>query len=223
MPFTIEHEGKNVEVWTKEEVDSEVRGLKITNENLKAEKQEAIDKLKSSKEEFRTLEEAKAKSDGDNETLRRIAEEREAEKRQAVEDERKRYSDLLNMTKKEKIDNFINGIVEDLKPADAIKGKHLKALLKSEYQFDVDIEKGQFTVTGNSATNADELKKFISGSQDYQYLLSGSGASGGGAAGSKGAGVPVKKFNEYNGAELMQIKRDDPDLYKRLRDEHHAA
>lgn len=222
MPFNVEHDGKTIKVWSEEEVEDHVKGLKVTNENLKAEKQEAIDKLKASKDEFRTLEEAKAKSDGDNDTLRRIAEEREAEKRQAVEDERKRYSDLVNITKKEKIDNFINDIVAELKPADSVKAKHLKTLLKSSYEFDVDIEQGAFKVTGDSVTNADDLKRFVSESPDYSYLLSGSGASGGGAAGSKGTGVPVKKFNEYSGAELVALKRDDPDLYNRLRDERNA-
>lgn len=223
MPFEVEHEGKTITVWSESEVEDHVKGLKVTNENLKAEKAEALDKLKAHKEEFRTLEEAKAKSDGDNETLRRIAEEREAEKRQAVEDERKRYSDLLNMTKKEKIDNFVNDLVAELKPADATKAKHLKTLLKASYEFDVDIEKGAYTVTGESVASADDLKRIVTGSDDYAYLLAGSGASGGGSTGSKGAGAPTKKFHEYTGAELVEIKRNNPEAYERLRAEHQAS
>ena len=66
MPFNVEHDGNTIKVWSEEEVEDHVKGLKVTNENLKAEKQEAIDKLKTSKDEFRALEEAKAKSDGEN-------------------------------------------------------------------------------------------------------------------------------------------------------------
>lgn len=222
MPFEVEHEGKTIKVWSESEVEDHVKGLKVTNENLKAEKAEAIDKLKQSKEENRTLEEAKAKADGDNETLRRIAEEREAEKRQAVEDERKRYSDLLSMTKKEKVGNFVNDLVSELKPADAVKAKHLTTLLKSSYEFDYDFESGEFKVTGDSVASADDLKRIVSGSPDFAYLLAGSGASGGGSAGSNGAGVPKKKFNEYSGAELVTLKRENPDMYNQLRKEHQA-
>lgn len=214
MPFEIEKDGKKIMVWTQEEVESETKGLKVTNENLKAEKKELADKVAEAKEAARELEEAKAKAEGDNETLRRIADEREAEKRQAVEDERKKFADLLGMTKREKIDNFLNGLVEDLKPADAVRAKHLKKLLKSDYQFDVDLEKSEFTVTGDKVTSVDDLKRLVAESEDYRYLLAGSGAAGGGAVGGSPSGAG-KKWSEMTEKERLQLKQENPIEFQR--------
>ena len=208
-------DGTEIEAFTQEELDAEVSGLKTKNTEL-------IDKLKESKEESRQLEEAKAKAEGDNETLRRIAEERESEKREAVEQERQKFSDLLNMTKREKIDNFITGIIDEVKPADATRAKHLRRLLKSEYEFDYDLEAGTFKVSGDKVTNAEELKRHVSESEEYQYLLAGSGATGGGAQGGPSNGQAVTKtFDKMSGAELSQLRQSDPQAYQRLRDDYH--
>lgn len=214
MPFTVEKDGKEITVWTQEEVDTEVKGLKVTNENLKAEKKELSEKLSESKETARELEEGKAKAEGDNETLRRIAEEREAEKRQAVEDERKKFSELLNTTKKEKIDNYLNDLVTDLKPVDAVKAKHLKKLLKADYEFDFDLEKGEFKVMGEKATNSDELKKLVKESEEYRSYLLGSGATGGGATGGNSSGVARKPLAEMTQEERLKFKEEDPEGFR---------
>lgn len=219
MPFEIEKDGKTIKVWTAEEVEAEVKGLKVTNENLKAEKQEALDKAKEAKEQVREAEEAKAKAEGDNETLRRIAEEREGEKRQAVEEERKKFSDLLTMTKKEKIDNFLTKILDDVKTADDTARKHLRKLIRSDYEFDFDLDKGEFKVIGDGVANADDLKKVLSESGEYKRYLAGSGATGGGATGGKPSGAGTKKFNEYSGSELSAIRRENPQEYERLKTE----
>ena len=219
MPFEIEKDGKTIKVWTAEEVEAEVKGLKVTNENLKAEKQEALDKAKEAKEQVREAEEAKAKAEGDNETLRRIAEEREGEKRQAVEEERKKFSDLLTMTKKEKIDNFLTKILDDVKTADDTARKHLRKLIRSDYEFDFDLDKGEFKVTGDGVTSAEDLKKVLSESGEYKRYLAGSGANGGGATGGKPSGAGTKKFNEYSGSELSAIRRENPQEYERLKTE----
>lgn len=217
MPFEIEHEGKKITVWSQDEVDSEIKGLKVTNENLKAEKKDLSDKVAEAKETARELEEAKAKAEGDNETLRRIADEREAEKRQAVEDERKKFSDLLNMTKKEKIDNFITSILDEVKPADAIRAKHLRKLLKADFEFDVDLEKGEFTVRGDNVTSADDLKRALREGEDYAYFLAGSGATGGGATGGKPSGGG-KKWSEMTEKERLQLKQENPvEFHRRLK------
>lgn len=221
MPFEIEHEGKTVKVWTEEEVDSEVKGLKVTNENLKAEKQEASDKLKEAKEATRQAEEAKAKAEGDNEALQRIADEREAEKRQAVEDERKKFSDLLNMTKKEKITNKLNEFVNEV-GAGGTRNEDLRDLLKSRFEFDFDVEKGEFVVKGDGVSSIDDLKKAVTGGDRYKSYLAGSGATGGGATGSRSTGGADKKFNEYSGAELKAIKDADPAQYERLKTDYYG-
>lgn len=216
MPFDVEHNGKTIKVWSQEEVDAEVKGLKVTNENLKAEKLEATDKLKEAKESVRQSEEAKAKAEGDNVALTRIAEEREAEKRQAVDDERKKFSDLMSMTKKEKVDNFITSILDDVQTADDISRKHLRKLLRADYEFDVDLEKGEFKVTGENVNNADDLKKLLSEGDEYRRYLAGSGASGGGATGGRPSGAG-KKWSDMTEKEHVELYKRNPDEYRRLR------
>lgn len=222
MPFQIEHEGKSIKVWTDEEVQAEIKGLKITCDNLKTEKQEVTEKLRETKELARELEEAKAKAIGDNDTLRKIADERESEKRKAVEDERKKFSDLLMMTKQEKVANFIDSILDEVKTADNIKRKQLKKLLRADYEFDVDLEKGEFKVTGDSVTSKNDLIRVLRESEEYQGFLAGSGATGGGATGRSAPGVS-KKFNEYTGAELSAIRKDNPAEYERLKTAYHGT
>ena len=60
----IEHEGKTITVYTEAEVEAriadEVKGLKITNQNLKAEKEELQDKQREASEKTRQAEEAQA-------------------------------------------------------------------------------------------------------------------------------------------------------------------
>lgn len=214
MPFEIEHEGETIKVWTQEEVDSEVKGLKVTNANLKTEKQEVEDKLRESKENSLLLEEAKAKAEGDKETLQRIADERAAEKD-------KRINELINSTRREKVANAINTVVTEM-GAGGSKNEDLRDLLSSRYEFDYDIDSAQIKVSGDGVASIDELKNVIKTSGRYDSYLAGSGASGGGATGGKGTGVTTKKFNEYTGEELKTIRNSDPQLYDRLKNEYNS-
>jgi hypothetical protein len=50
----------------------------------------------------------------------------------------------------------------------------------TSFDFDVDIEKGEFKVSGENVTDKDSLIKFVSESQDYHGFLAGSGSIGGG-------------------------------------------
>lgn len=211
MPFKIEHDGKEIEVYTREELDSEVKGLKITNENLKAEKQDALDKAREAKEQLRDAEEAKAKAEGDKEALQRIADERAAEKD-------KRINDLINSTKKEKISNAVSDLITRL-GAGGEKNEDLRDLIKARFDFDYDLDEQAIKVSGDGVSTIADLEKTIKESGRYGAYLAGSGATGGGATGSKATGVGNKKFNEMTGAELSALRREDPAAYERLRSE----
>lgn len=56
----------------------------------------------------------------------------------------------------------------------------------------------------------------------YPFLVDGSGATGGGATGGKKNGGAVKKFNEYTGAELSEIRKTDPAQYDRLKSDFYG-
>jgi len=60
--------------------------------------------------------------------------------------------------------------------------------------------------------------------QAYPFLADGNPASGGGAngGGSNGSGA-AKKFNEYSGQELAEIRRTEPAQYERLKSDYHAS
>lgn len=213
MPFQVEHEGKTITAYTEAEVEAEVKGLKVTNENLKAEKKDLADKVGEAKEQAREMEEAKAKAEGDNETLQRLAEEREAEKRQAVDEERKKFADLLNMTKQEKVNNTVSDLITRM-GAGGDKNEDLRDLVKARFKFDYDIESGAVKVEGDGVQSIEELEKAIKESGRYDRYLAGSGATGGGAAGGQGAGVTNKKFSEMNDAERLELKQRDPAAFQ---------
>jgi hypothetical protein len=210
MPLQIEHEGKTITVFLQEDVDKEVAGLKHTNEALKAEKVEVQGKLTEAKELARQHEEALAKAQGDTAKLQEIADQREREKADAVEQERKRYSDLLNMTKQEKITNYIDGLLDELKPADAVRRKQLKKLLKVDFEFDIDIDKGEFKVRGEGVTDKTSLLRYVNESEDYQGFLAASGATGGGATGGNASGAGRKSLKQMTEAERLKFKTEDP-------------
>lgn len=209
MPFKIEKDGKEIEVYTREEVDAEVKGLKVTNDNLKTEKAELADKVREAKEAALASEEAKAKAEGDKETLQRIADERAAEKD-------KRINDLINSTKKEKINNAVSDLITKL-GAGGSKNEDLRDLIKARYEFDYDIDASAIKVNGGGVSSVLELEKAIKESGRYDAYLAGSGATGGGATGGNTSGAGGKKWADYTPAELGQIQQNDSTLYNQLK------
>lgn len=208
MPFKVEKDGQEIEVYTRAEVDAEIKGLKVTNENLKTEKAELADKVKEAKEAALASEEAKAKAEGDKDTLQRIADERAAEKD-------KRINDLINSTKKEKINNAVSDLITKM-GAGGAKNEDLRDLVKARFEFDYDIDEGVIKVNGDGVSTIAELEKAIKESGRYNAYLAGSGATGGGATGGTTSGAG-KKWGDYTPAELSDIQRTEPTLYEQLK------
>ena len=221
MPFEIEHEGKTITVWTQEEHDQDVAGLKVTNENLKTEKAELTGKLTDAKEQARQLEEAKAKAEGDNETLQRLADEREAEKQREIEAERKRANDLVATIKQEKESGAVQALVSKL-GAGGPKNEDLQDLIKSRFKLDFDVQSGEISVSGDGVKSIEELEKLISESERYAAYRPASGASGGGTSGSNGSGAaasknPFAKGEHFNLTEQARILSEDPAMAAQLK------
>ncbi|HUH58168.1 MAG TPA: hypothetical protein VL020_06615, partial [Pseudomonadales bacterium] len=104
MPMQIEHEGQTITVYTQDELDQEVKGLKVTNGNLKAEKTEAEDKLKELKASVQDFEVQLAEAQGDKDKAERLMQ----EIKDAKEAEHK---ELLNTIKNKEVQAVINGLV----------------------------------------------------------------------------------------------------------------
>ena len=82
-----------------------------------------------------------------------------------------------------------------------------------------DPEKGAYIEVGGVPVDKDKLVSQMK--EEYPFLVDAPGASGGGAGGSGTGGGATKKFTEYSGAELVELKRKDPDSYQRIRDEYY--
>ena len=209
MPVQIEHEGKPQTFYTQEELDAEVKGLKVTNENLKNEKAELKGKLDESSELVRTAQEEAAKAAGDKDALERISIEREQEAQNKL-------TELTNSIKKEKVNNAVNDLVTEI-GAGGVHNEDLRDLVKARFSIDYDTNTHELKISGNGASSLDELKKIIKESGRYDSHLAGTGSTGGRSTGSTSTGAATKKFNEYTSAELVQIKRESPEEYERLR------
>lgn len=209
MPIKIEHEGKDITVFTQAEMDAEVAGLKVTNGQLKDEKTDLKAKLSEAETATLTAQAAAATASGDKESLQRITDERDSK----VQNE---LDALKNSMRSEKSDNMINSIVTEL-GAGGVKNEDLKDLIKARFGIDYDMDKHEHTFTGDNVTSLDELKKAITESGRYDAYLPGSGSTGGDSLGNTGAGAATKKFNEYTGAELKAIKDANPAEYDRLK------
>ena len=218
MPFEVEKDGKTVKVYTEEELQSavadEVKGLKVTNQNLKDEKKDLADKLKAVDDEKRKAEEEKAKRDGDYEKLERLMEER-------LESERQESQKLIKQIRGEKVGSAVNDLVTKL-GAGGQKNEDLRDLLKTRFEFDYDNETGKVTVAGDGISSLEQLEKAITDSGRYDAYLAGSQASGGGSLGSRGGGA-AEKFSELNEKQRVELYRDNPEEYRRLRDAEKTA
>lgn len=71
------------------------------------------------------------------------------------------------------------------------------------------------------AWDAQKLTTYLK--ERYPFLVDGSQASGGGAAGGRSGAPSGKKFGDMTGAELKEIRESDPGEYDRLRNEHYGT
>ena len=137
-------------------------------------------------------------------------------------EESDRYNKLVGQIKKEKVDNAISDLVTKL-GAGGEKNEDLRDLIKSRYDFDFNQESGSVSVAGGNVTNIEELEKAVKEGGRYDAYLAGNKASGTGAPGGKGSGVATgKKFNELTGAELAEIRQENPEEYDRLKSAYYS-
>ena len=194
--------------------------LQRETEAMRAKMQELLDEAKRAKETKREAEaeaqraaEEKARKEGDFEQLLKSSEsEREALKgelealRQSIKTE-KVQAEAMKMAA---------GLTKDTAKAELLAEKIAQRLSLSEDGIKVLDEAGQLTVSP-----VEDLKNQII--ERYAFLIDGSQASGGGATGANGSAVKMKAFNEYSGAELAEIRRNDPTAYDRLKAAYHGT
>lgn len=74
-----------------------------------------------------------------------------------------------------------------------------------------------------SALTVDELKKEFIANEKFSSIIVGSNASGSGATGSGNGGGASKKFSDMSEAERVQLYKDSPDDYAKLRDQEQTT
>lgn len=75
-----------------------------------------------------------------------------------------------------------------------------------------------------SAKTLDELKQELLANKKYAAIIISGKGSGGGAGGpGSGGGAAEKKWLEYSDAELVELRKTDPEKYDRLKQAHQAS
>lgn len=75
-----------------------------------------------------------------------------------------------------------------------------------------------------SASNLDDLKKELLANEKYAaIIISGKGSGGGAGQPGSGGGAGEKKWLEYSDAELIELRKSDPEKYDRLKQAHQTA
>ncbi|MNQ93111.1 hypothetical protein D3C85_1085610 [compost metagenome] len=205
--FKLE-DGTEVEAFTADEVsarlEQETSGLKSKLDELLGETKTAKQKAKELEEAQSLAEEARAKEKGEFKELY----EREQKAKAELAEKYEGFAKKIQAKDVELSANSIaNELTRDVKRAELLK--------KEISQFARYSEDGvKFEMGG---VEVDRAKVVAYVTENYPFLIDGNQSNGGGAPGSKSNGGAVKKFNEYTGAELSEIRRTDPAQYERLK------
>ena len=193
---------------TAPEID--VAAILAENERLKGHHSKLLEETKTAKQKAAELEKAQQDAEiarqQENGEYKSLAEKYKAE----LEAERKEKMEERARTASEKMELVAVRIATD-EANDAKNAKLLTRFIRDQ----LDYVDGK--VTGKDGRPVEDVIKEMFATGDYESLRKGNQASGGSAPGSKTSGSAVKKFDEYTGAELVQIRRDDPALYERLK------
>ena len=201
--------------YTEEEVqklvDEQVSGLKNKVEELLGEKKSAAQKAKELEEQQKAQEEERLK---EKEQFRELYEREQTSKKELQE----KFEEFQNRIKQQEINNASLKLASEL-TRDTARGELLqeKASQYAKYNEDGSVI---FELGG---VQVDQEKILTHLKEKYPFLVDGSGASGGGATGSdNGGAVTSKSFSEMTGAELSQLRAENPTEYQRLRSEYYG-
>jgi hypothetical protein len=205
-------DGTEIEAFTPEELNAK---LEEETAGLKAKVEELLGESKSAKQKARELEElqqaeaeARAKEKGE---FKELYEREQKAKAELAE----KYEGFEKRIQAKEIESASSMIAAEL----TRDTKRAELLRKEISYFARYTEDGvKFEMGG---VEVDRVKVLAHIKENYPFLVDASGADGGGATGGKRGGA-VKKFNEYNGAELKAIKDSDPAEYERLRTEFYG-
>lgn len=191
----------------------DVTGLKRKNEELLAEKRASDERRRAAEEEARRKEEERLAAEGNFKQLYESSQTKTAEWEQ-------RYSQLEQSIHQRDINLAATRIataIADGDNADILKEFIAKRLKVAEGQVRVTDDSGNLTVSALA-----DLQREFETSPRYASLVRGSQAGGGGAAPKSGDRV-TKTFGELRGMERVQLRKDNPAEYERLKKAYEAS
>lgn len=191
----------------------DVTGLKRKNEELLAEKRASDERRRAAEDEARRKEEERLAAEGNFKQLYESSQAKSTEWEQ-------RYSQLEQSIHQRDISLAATRVataIADGDNADILKEFIARRLKVAEGQVRITDESGNLTVS----TLADLQKEFET-SPRYASLVRGSQAGGGGAAPKSGDRV-AKKWEELRGMERVELRKNNPAEYERLKKAHEAT
>lgn len=191
----------------------DVSGLKRQRDELLAEKKAEQERRRAAEEQAKREADERARAEGN---YQQLFESSQAE----LERERSSLTELRRSIEQRDINLAATRVataIADGSNAEILTEFIARRLKVAEGQVRVTDESGNLTVS----TLADLEKEFET-SPRYASLVRGSQAGGGGAA-PQGGGRATKSFGELRGMERVQLRKDNPAEYERLKKAHEAS
>ncbi|MEX0469918.1 hypothetical protein V6X73_09285 [Spiribacter sp. 390] len=191
-------------------INEQVSGLKNKVEELLGEKKTVAQKAKELEEEQQRAQEERMK---EKQQFKELYEKEQQAKQELAE----KFETFQQRIQRQEMQSASQSIASEL-TRDSARAELLteKAMQYATYNDDsVSFELGGVPV------DREKLVEHLK--EKYPFLADGSGATGGGASGSQNGGaVSNKSFAEMTGAELSQLRAEDPSEYQRLRNEYYG-
>lgn len=202
-------DGTEIEAFTDEEVkakiEEEVTGLKAKVDELLGESKSAKQKARELEESQRTKEEEALKQ---QQEFKQLYEREQKAKQELAE----KYETFAKTVQQKEIEaaamNVASELTRDTKRAELLREQVARYARYTEegVKFEMGgVEVGKEKITAHITEN-------------YPFLIDGSGASGGGATGGKNGGAG-KSWSDMTEAEHVALYKRDPDAYRRLKDQ----
>lgn len=191
----------------------DVSGLKRQRDELLAEKKAEQERRRAAEEQAQREADERARAEGNYQQLFESSQaELERERSSLVELRRSIEQRDINLAA-----TRIATAIADGDNADILKEFIAKRLKVAEGQVRVTDDSGNLTVSALA-----DLQREFETSPRYASLVRGSQAGGGGAAPKSGDRV-TKSFGELRGMERVQLRKDNPAEYERLKKAHEAS
>ncbi|SRR6056297_431526 len=191
-------------------INDQVSGLKNKVDELLGEKKTVAQKAKELEEEQQRAQEERMK---EKQQFKELYEKEQQSKQELVE----QFETFKQRIERQEMHSASQSIATEL-TRDSARAELLteKAMQYANYNDD--------TVTfelGGVPVGAEKLAEHLK--EKYPFLADGSGATGGGASGSNNGGaVSSKSFSEMTGAELSQLRAENPTEYDRLKNDYYG-